>query len=57
MSTQPAPADSDNPPAARDADGEPGSNAVEHEPDPQAKPLPDGHRKYIPSSPYKGGDS
>lgn len=56
MSKKPTPAESDNPATARDADGEPGSNAVEHEPDPEAKPIPDGHRKYIPSSPYKGAD-
>lgn len=36
-------------------DQEPGTNATEREPDPNAQPLPDGHHKYIPRSPYTAG--
>lgn len=32
------------------------TNAVEHEPDPQARPIPDGEPKFIPGSPFKGGN-
>ncbi|MRD47808.1 hypothetical protein GHT07_11005 [Caenimonas koreensis DSM 17982] len=34
-----------------------GTNAVEHEPDPGAQPLPDGHHKYMPKSPFTAGNS
>ena len=44
-------------PAAPPAkDEQPGTNAVEHEPDPAAQPLPDGHHKYVPRSPYTTGN-
>ena len=33
-----------------------GTNAVEHVPDPNAEPVPDGHHKYIPRSPYNTGN-
>jgi hypothetical protein len=35
---------------------EPGTNAVEHQPDPRAEPLPDGHHKHVPRSPYTTGN-
>jgi hypothetical protein len=35
---------------------EPGTNKVEHEPDPEAEPLPEGERKYVPKSPYTAGN-
>lgn len=47
--------DAKDPPAP--AHEEPGTNAVEHEPDPLAEPLPDGHHKYVPRSPYTAGNS
>ena len=50
------------PPALQPADptapdGSEGSNAVEHEPDEKARPLPDGHHKYIPRSPFTAGNT
>ena len=38
------------------ADDEPGTNEVQHEPDPKAEPLPDGHHKYVPRSPFTTGN-
>jgi len=40
----------------RPVDEHPGTNEVEHEPDPAAEPLPDGHHKYVPASPYTTGN-
>jgi hypothetical protein len=57
MSTkQPPQAKDDDEPAGRLEQDEPGSNDVEHEPDPRAKPIPDGHHKYTPRSPYTTGN-
>ncbi len=44
------------PPATAETNDELGSNAVEHEPDPLAEPLPDGHHKHVPRSPYTAGN-
>lgn len=43
-------------PAPPPAQEERGTNAVEHQPDPDAQPLPEGERKYIPGSPYRTGN-
>ena len=60
MSIRPTPPkvsdeDAKNPPTPTHE--EPGTNAVEHEPDPQAEPLPDGHHKYVPRSPFTAGNT
>ncbi len=58
MSTTPTPPEAADDPQRKPQHGndEPGSNAVEHEPDPKAKPIPDGVHKFIPGSPFKGGN-
>jgi hypothetical protein len=43
-------------PATKSPGDEPGSNEVEHQPDPNAQPIPDGHHKYTPRSPYTAGN-
>ena len=57
MTHKPPPPKDDPKPPSHSPGDEPGSNAVEHEPDPDAKPLPDGHHKYIPRSPFTAGNS
>jgi hypothetical protein len=58
MSSKPAPpqAREDKQPAQPAPAEEAGTNAVEHEPDPQAEPIPDGHHKHVPRSPYTTGN-
>ena len=57
MSTKPTPQDEDGKPASREPGEEPGSNATEREPDPDAKPIPDGHHKFVSKSPFRSGNT
>ena len=60
MSIAPTRPEDDSQPASQDpAKEESGnaSNATQREPDPEAEPIPDGHRKFIPKSPFRSGNT
>ena len=57
MSTRPPPPSDDGKPASHAPGEEPGTNATESEPDPDAKPIPDGHHKFVSKSPFRAGNT